>query len=334
MDQGFIDLRHVPDEITDHGNFWPSFTDIMTTVVMIFMIATTLAVLRNWDLIQNLRTSVQAEQEAMQAVRAAHTTNQDLGDQLTQTEQTLVDLRVQLMQAQESATLNAERLAEKERNLTALQENLTTLQEDLSASTRQTQALAQQVQQAQAEQALLQQRLAEKDASLISARDQLAGFESTLTTLEADKQKQAQEITDLRQQTAQSEQVLNNLREGYSVLKVKYDKLVQPARSAQGKEVVEVHYRKGPQGLAISLREPGAEALTAVNKGELDRRLAALTDKHRDQLYIKIVIPTNSGLSYNEAWSFTHDLLTKYDYYYRAQESQSKSADQADPVSP
>jgi hypothetical protein len=32
-------------------------------------------------------------------------------------------------------------------------------------------------------------------------------------------------------------------------------------------------------------------------------------------LYVKVIIPDNSGLSYNEAWRFTNDMLTRYDYY-------------------
>jgi hypothetical protein len=34
-------------------------------------------------------------------------------------------------------------------------------------------------------------------------------------------------------------------------------------------------------------------------------------------LYVKIVIPDTSGLSYSEAWSFTNNILSRYDYYYQ-----------------
>jgi hypothetical protein len=32
---------------------------------------------------------------------------------------------------------------------------------------------------------------------------------------------------------------------------------------------------------------------------------------------VKVIIPEDSGLSYNEAWTFTQDILTSYDYYYQ-----------------
>jgi hypothetical protein len=32
---------------------------------------------------------------------------------------------------------------------------------------------------------------------------------------------------------------------------------------------------------------------------------------------VKVIIPGDSGLSYNEAWNFTRDILSKYDYYYQ-----------------
>ena len=53
---------------TDAGmgsdSFWPSFTDIMMVVVMIFMIASTVLMLRNWELVQKLRATIEAEHAA------------------------------------------------------------------------------------------------------------------------------------------------------------------------------------------------------------------------------------------------------------------------------
>jgi hypothetical protein len=46
-------------------------------------------------------------------------------------------------------------------------------------------------------------------------------------------------------------------------------------------------------------------------------RLGKLKNKLKDKLYVKIIIPEESGLSYNEAWSFTKDILSRYDYYYQ-----------------
>jgi hypothetical protein len=50
----------------------------------------------------------------------------------------------------------------------------------------------------------------------------------------------------------------------------------------------------------------------------MHQRLAALKTANPGKLYIKIIIPADSGLSYNEAWSFMKKLLEKYDYYYQS----------------
>ena len=46
-------------------------------------------------------------------------------------------------------------------------------------------------------------------------------------------------------------------------------------------------------------------------------RLGELRDRYPDLLYIRVIFPEQSGLSYTEAWSLTQDLLSKYDYYHR-----------------
>jgi hypothetical protein len=41
---------------------------------------------------------------------------------------------------------------------------------------------------------------------------------------------------------------------------------------------------------------------------------------------VKIIIPEDSGLSYNQAWVFTRDMLNKYDYYYQEDNVAADSA--------
>ena len=53
-----------------------------------------------------------------------------------------------------------------------------------------------------------------------------------------------------------------------------------------------------------------------MSRIEMFRRLGALKERLGDELYIKVVIPEDSGLSYNEAWGFTKAVLTEFDYYY------------------
>ena len=70
MDDAFIDLRRNAGMETGGDTFWPSFTDIMMVIVMIFMIASTVLVLRNWDLVQELRATIAAEHQAEELARS------------------------------------------------------------------------------------------------------------------------------------------------------------------------------------------------------------------------------------------------------------------------
>ena len=62
---GFIDLRigHGAQGIGD-DSVWPSFTDIMTVIVMIFLMALVVIMLRNFELDQQLDRTTSAREVA------------------------------------------------------------------------------------------------------------------------------------------------------------------------------------------------------------------------------------------------------------------------------
>ena len=67
----------------------------------------------------------------------------------------------------------------------------------------------------------------------------------------------------------------------------------------------------------ILIKSADEKAYQQVSKQQLHQQLKKFKDTYKDALYVKIIIPDNSGLSYNEAWSFMSGLLDKYDYYYQ-----------------
>ena len=81
--------------------------------------------------------------------------------------------------------------------------------------------------------------------------------------------------------------------------------------------MVEVNYEKIKGKGRIRFKDAGDKTYTTLTSKELHSRLAALKKKHGKQLYLKIIIPENSGLSYSEAWEFMKSILYKYDYYYQ-----------------
>jgi len=479
-DGSFIDLRLNRETVDHNESFWPSFTDIMTVVVMIFLMAMVVQLLRNMELVKELQSTVEAEREAAELARAtsvekesairqfeetqrlleatqarlaaASADNRNLSEelgavkrerqQLTDANQTLESslsiaqtnlsetrvaldqtqderdrLRTDLQQAQTQVsqldharrTLEAERnqfrasleqsqveaaeLAQARQTLEAERAQLTvtleqaqteasdlartkrTLEADL-ASTRSRVAsletesdaktaqladaqreisriqdllqesraeterrervieeqyasvesltaertrLAQEAQSLSNQLESLREQIAAAQSELVSTRSQLASSQKQLATLEEDYTAQQTELQNAQQQIQVTDLRLAELQGEYDSLHVKYDKLVKPARSASNKYVVEVRYSKSGGTHRIQYREPGVETFREMSRAELDQRLTQLSNEKPDELYVKVIIPDGSGLSYSEAWRFTSEMHTKYDYYFREQ---------------
>lgn len=152
---------------------------------------------------------------------------------------------------------------------------------------------------------------------------QISAMESDLAVLNNDVTQKQNELKEERQKIilitqerdTQSRQ-LSALEDDFGSLKVKYDKLIKPARTAKGKYVVSVNYERINGKERIRFKDSDDENYTLVTEKQLHKKLAKLKKKYPKKLYIKIVIPKESGLTYNEAWTFMKDLLQKYDYYY------------------
>ena len=310
MVEAFVELRQHTYAGIGADSFWTSFTDISMVVVMIFMIASTVLMLRNWDLVQELRATIEAERQAEELARFATQTSATLEEQLAQAQHMISELRMQLMQANESDQEKTRQLADKERRLLALEADKQRLAAELQQSRREIQLGEDRLAQAQAEHA----QLAEAHATQQERLQEVLG---DLTRIEQTSQEQATALAALRQQRSLAEQQLLSLQGTYDEIKIKYDKLVRPARSAVGKFVVAVRYSRQDDDYTISMKEMDVDSYQSVNEEELHRRLAALKEKYSGSLYVKIIIPEDSGLSYSEASSFTFDLLGKYDYYHQ-----------------
>ena len=75
--------------------------------------------------------------------------------------------------------------------------------------------------------------------------------------------------------------------------------------------------RFGGKVTAITMGPGKAGEFQVVTSKQLHQRLSKLKQQHSGDLYVKVIIPEESGLSYNEAWSFTFDILEQYDYYHQ-----------------
>lgn len=290
--------------------------------------ATSLLVVRNWQLVAELRESVEAEQVASQRIVLTSLENSTLEERLVNAEQSNSILRLRLLKKDEALQVSNNSLRQQKFYIKAIEADNERLKASLGASLT---ALAQANTEIDSVKTL-QQTL---DIQVLTLKQQLqsAEFEQKkLTTqlakaqsdLVASKQSQQQSIADLmRQKQLLSQEVeaynqqLLALKGDYETVKTKYEDLIKPARSAKGKYIVEVYYIRGAGGEVIRYKQPGNADFIDLSLAQVEKRLTKLKREKGNDLYVKIIIPTDSGLTYNEAWEFMRNLLAKYDYYYQ-----------------
>jgi len=282
VSQHFTDLRLNTRSGSNEESFWPSFTDIMTVVVMIFLIAMLVLLINNMELVQRLQATLTAERAASEQVETTSSQNRDLQAQLQHSEAELDMLRMQLMDMGEERDRLAGQLTQSQ---TALLQS--------------------------------QSELEQERGSKYKLETQLAEASQKLARLGDAHHQQQQRIRTLEQEGQQSAQQLAAMQGDYSTLKVKYDKLVQPARTAIGKYVVKVRILRQGSEIARFIMSPEQSQFVAVSEDEMYGMLDKLHVAHPNDMYVRVIFPDDNGLSYQEAWTMTEALLKKYDYYYR-----------------
>jgi chromosome segregation ATPase len=292
VNEEFVDLRrgHLNSE-----SFWPAFTDIMMVVVIIFLLTSMLLMVKNWELLDQLRNSMAAEEQAEKIILDTSEENATLEEQLAHAQNEISLLRMQLMQASEQANSLNIALQDKDQQIVIVLSDNEQLKNSVSKNELQIDSLSSKI-------SAMEENLSQLNID----------FEQKQKALEDERQK----IIIITQERDSHSRKLSTLEDNFGSLKVKYDKLVRPARSAKGKYVVSVNYElvKGKQ--RIRFKDSDDKKYTVVTKKQLYNKLAKLKKKHPKKLYIKIVIPKESGLTYSEAWTFMKGLLHKYDYYY------------------
>jgi chromosome segregation ATPase len=331
MNNGFVQIGGGHTGLGGENSFWPSFTDIMMVITLIFLMATSILVVRNWQLVAELQESVSAERMAAQLIESTSLENATLEERLANAEQSNSILRLRLMKKGEELADARGRIREQDSNLAELQTQnrdlRSTLEQtraeldaanlEINATTAQFNELARQIELLNRQLALQQQADEETRALLDSARSEIAELsattsqqQQTISQLTEEKKLLSQEITAYNLQ-------LLTLKGEYETVKSRYEELIKPARSAKGKHIAQVYYIKGESGDVFRYRQPGDSGFSRLSLAEVEQRLDKLKAKYGDDLYVKIIIPENSGLAYNEAWNFMRKLLVKYDYYYQ-----------------
>jgi len=311
MNSGFPNLSGGQEDLEE--SFWSSFSNVMMVILKIFLLVIVIMALNNRNLLDDLKNNVQAKEEAQEEAKLAlHLAqsslkaNASLEEQLAYFQQRSSYLDLELLRSRAEA--------EGARNLSNSQKaELTRLQ-----------------------------TLNKEQADTLVNRNKIVGeLQGKLTGLATEKERTQSELAAARDNATRMETELSSLRTKYNEsdikllslqgefteLDKKYQKLLKPARSASNKQVVEVLYQK----TGYSLRKAGEGSYRNLDRASLENELAALKTQFGNDLYVRIVIPDNSGLSYSEAWSFTNQILSRYDYYYNPSPSSAPATPAGSP---
>jgi len=319
---GFVDLRLNRRRSIDEG-FWPSFTDIMTVVVMIFLMGMVVVLLQNMEVTNNMKSALLEKQKATELAKSTFEEKSKVSHQLSDAEEELARLRMMIILANDQRKSMEQQLSASRQELQSLNDLYAALGESHKSVLLEKEAALKEKETALKEKEQSDRELEDKSQFLARIESQLDALveQQTVLTAELASSREAQEQSEkelqaVTLQATSTDQELASIRGEYSDLQVKYNKLIKPARTSKGKYVVEVFYSKDRNKDVYKIRDSGQASSTVVSQNELHQRLAKLKKQHEKNLYIRLIFPEDSKLSYNDAWTFSKEILGKYDYYH------------------
>ena len=340
MNDGFSDLRLNCRDGQVSESFWPSFTDIMTTVVMIFLVALVVLLVRNVELVRQLRSTMEAERIAAELARATGKEKDSLAMALHHTEAELRQARLEILHLRKKAVGREKLITDQITTIDRLTEAHNTLERKTNRLATDRQQLEGRLKDQQAHLTMLEQSLKNRELELQASRSDVESLRTNITSLQASLRDAQTRADRLQEDLYERSHALEAVRQAaqvverkylvlvgdYDNLKVKYDKLVRPARSPADRHMVEVRYWKEDSQYRIAWHEGSKGEFQPISHKHLDRVLSHLLEQYPNGLYMKVIFPKNSGLSYNEAWKFTNHLHRHYDYYFRDDGTAAKAA--------
>jgi len=317
-------------------SFWPSFTDIMMVIVMVFLLVAVSVILNNYQLVENLKQSMQAQELASEIAEDTQVQNSSLEDRLLRLKQQLALANRQIVTANTEAGRNQTALSKSQKIIKELNAISTQKDQQLDKKTAYLAALEdkskQQLEKKNTEISdLKKQQQTQKNTLTLATEkastqlEKTTRLEVTIDALQNSLKEQTNQFAALKEQRQHDETQLLSLQGELESLDKKYQKLLRPARSAKNKYVVAVTYTKRRGRGVYRLRTKPTGDYKNVSRKQLERQLETLKNQHGTNLYVKVIIPKNSGLSYNEAWKFTSFVQKSYDYYFQEEDNSKKS---------
>jgi chromosome segregation ATPase len=197
--EGFVDLRVSPSVSgrSDEDSVWPSFTDIMTVVVLIFLVSLVVILMRNTELVAQLSESVSQKQVMTTQQGDLELRIASLGDEI-------VHLRVALDQTETDRLAAEQKTQLKEGEISALLDDVSVLKQLRAQLTSEKATLAEQKaglgEQLTTVTGEKEQLTGQKAALLITQQEltgQVESLQQTRTTLEATRETLQGEVAEL-----------------------------------------------------------------------------------------------------------------------------------------
>jgi chromosome segregation ATPase len=306
---------------------WPSFTDIMTVILMIFMLTMTVVIIKNSNLAQQLINREKRVKQIEEGLEKSQQARAELRIFITNLEEKLRTKEMEIILLGDEKKVMQSSLEAKLAIISALKSELGDIKEDVRTleseiADKETETIKLKRESEERVAQITEESKRQIDEIKEETRRQIEEFNRKFTALMSQLSQKQGLIVILDAEKKDLELTLAKQRQAYSFLEEKYHELIRPARSPLDKQVVSVHYSKKDGDYRILFKDLEAADFKSIDLQQLHAKLGALQKKWQDKLYVKIIIPEVSGLTYNEAWSFTKDILSRYDYYY--QESKKK----------
>ncbi len=258
---GFVDLRigHGATGIGD-DSVWPSFTDIMTVIVMIFLMTLVVIMVRNFGLSSELLTNITAREAVMLA-------NQDLLQKNTELEASLESAETERTSLSMSLTQALDRIA-----------SLSEHQVELLADLESVNAVREELEQANVR---LQQAQLETSAKVEGLTADTADLQTLLQRVEAERSSLTESLTQAREQIATLINSESGLQEEVALLAAARDDLTQQKADL---EVMLENVEAERSSLTESLTQAREQIATLINSESGLQEEVALLAAARDDL--------------------------------------------------
>ena len=232
----------------------------MMVVVMIFLLTSMILMVKNWELLDQLRNSMAAEEQAEKIIHDTSQENATLEEQLAHAQNEISMLRMQLLQASEQANQLNVALDDKDRQIVIMLSDNAKLKNAVDKNENQITRLGSQL-------SAMQDDLSQLNIDI----------EQKQNTLDEERQK----IIIITQERDNQSEKLSSLEDDFGSLQVKYDKLIKPSRTAKGKYVVSVNFERVKGKERIRFKDSGDENYTLVSKKQLHKNSLNFTRNTR-----------------------------------------------------